>query len=397
MWSSFLRLGSTNGPISISLQYRRCARSSVSSFRANTSSVQSNFRERHRCRAPCTMAEMGLGCAVTNGHADNMSGTSPVPQIADNFAAMPGSAALGPKAVVLLGGVESTRPWISDAIASVRYITFLTQAGDVHSSTSCQRGVPKNSKNWPTTTGQGALRTWSPPMTAEPSVEESHDHTPHRAWCRAWRRRRGVERHVRKYPNRTKDLRAGARGLAWRLVLAAHHRFAATTGPYGVHADPDWAWRTLTSDEPGHQSRYPHHRCGQCLQMGGPQRHRSGRAFLRRLGDIRRRRAGAAARQVDCLSRCLHAGGRRHTLYRQRPRGQPQGYPGRLREGRGLASGAARGDAQREREGPLLGRFQDDAATARSLAPANPAHRCARPGGEEDLHPGSIISESDFR
>src|SRR6266853_528100 len=141
------------------------------------------------------------------------------------------------------------------------------------------------SKNWPTSTGQGALRTWSPPMTAESSVEEEpHDHTPHRACCRAWRRRRGVERPVRKYPNpnRTKDLRPGARGLAWRLVLAARRRFAATTGPYGVHADPDRAWRTLASDEPGHQSRYPHRRCGQSLQMGGPQRRRSGRAFLRR-------------------------------------------------------------------------------------------------------------------
>src|SRR6266850_5080489 len=40
----------------------------------------------------------------------------------------------------------------------------------------------------------------------------------------------------------------GARGLAWRLVLAARRRFAATTGPYGVHADPDRAWRTLASD-----------------------------------------------------------------------------------------------------------------------------------------------------
>ncbi len=45
--------------------------------------------------------------------------------------------------------------------------------------------------------------------------EEPHDHTPHRACCRAWRRRRGVERPVRKYPNpnRTKDLRPGSRDI----------------------------------------------------------------------------------------------------------------------------------------------------------------------------------------
>jgi len=31
------------------------------------------------------------------------------------------------------------------------------------------------------------------------------------------------------------------------------------------------------------------------------------------------------------------------------------------------------------------------------MPPANPAHRCARPGGEKDLHPCSITPKSDFR
>ena len=56
-------------------------------------------------------------------------------------------------------------------------------------------------------------------------------------------------------------------------------------------------------------------------------------------------------------------------------------------EGRARAPVAEGGGLRRQREGPRLGRFQDHAAAQRGGAAADQAHRRAREGGEEDLHP----------
>ncbi len=106
------------------------------------------------------------------------------------------------------------------------------------------------------------------------------------------------------------DLRAGARRLARRLVLAARLRPPGEEGPQGVFADAHRRRRPLASAEQGHQSRHPHHRHRQPVQMGGPQGRLPGGAFLRRLAGLGRARTDRRSRLVDRLARRLQAGER---------------------------------------------------------------------------------------
>ena len=172
--------------------------------------------------------------------------------------------------------------------------------------------------------------------------------------CR--RRRSGAGRHAGAGADRSaQDLRAGARRLAWRLVLAARRRSPGKAGPQGVHADAHRRRRALAPHEQGHQSRHPHHRPRQRVQMGGPQGRLPGRALLRRVARLRRAGADRRPRLLDRLARRIQTG-ERPTRIRLCLRVQPQSLPGSGREGRARAAVADGGGIPcHQRKGPRLG------------------------------------------
>ena len=179
---------------------------------------------------------------------------------------------------------------------------------------------------------------------------------------RRWAARRRWRRPV------SQDIRAGARRLARRLVLAARVRPAGEAGPQGVHADAHRRRRALAPPEQGHQSRHPHHRHRQRVQMGGPQGRLPGRAFLRRLAGLRRAGADRRPRLVDRLARRVQAGerpARVSTLppssaakpsWRRSRRASPAGRRRRRRHSVSSAKRTAPGSIRRPRRSPTAWR-----------------------------------------
>ncbi len=176
-----------------------------------------------------------------------------------------------------------------------------------------------------------------------------------------------------------KDVRARARGLARRLVLATRCRLARSSGPHGTCADVDGAWRALPPALARNQSQHARRGHRQRGLVEGPRRHRALRPLVRRHGDQRRGRAPRGPHRFDRLSRCVRARGR--PVAQRHPRR-------RAASRRRLSRRADHGRAiQRQRSGSRVGQRENDAPTGRLLQRASHAERrrAARP--EEDLYP----------
>ena len=144
----------------------------------------------------------------------------------------------------------------------------------------------------------------------------------------AWRRARVVEHDRRDdcaSADKWQDLRAGARRLARRLVLAAGVGPPGQERAQGVHAHHDGARRALAPARCQDQSRHSRHRHRQRDQVGEPQRHRADRPLLWRCRRLRRRRAGAGGERLFRVPRCVRAGERRE---RGEPDHAPPGHRG---------------------------------------------------------------------
>ena len=102
----------------------------------------------------------------------------------------------------------------------------------------------------------------------------------------------GGSRRWRRRPR--KDVRAHPRRLARRLVLAAGLRPAREARATRCSRRRSPGRRALAPHEQGHQSRHPHHRHRQRVQMGGPQGRLPGGAFLWRLAGLGRRSSRSA-------------------------------------------------------------------------------------------------------
>ena len=156
-------------------------------------------------------------------------------------------------------------------------------------------------------------------------------------------------------------------GWCWRRVAGPPGK----AGPQGVHADAHRRRRALAPHEQGHQSRHPHHRPRQRVQMGGPQGRLPGRALLRRVARLRRAGADRRPRLLDRLARRVQTG-ERPARVRLCLRDQPQRLSGSGREGRARAAVADGGGIPcHQRKGPRLGRTR-----RRRRSPT--AWRCSR-------------------